>query len=83
MLRCPNINGVRYLMASLQEPCFTGRHSTYVIMLTIPQIIIYILGLPIVGTIHLMRNKDQLHERHFYTRYGLLYLGYRDDRAWW
>ena len=30
-----------------------------------------------------MRNKDQLHERHFYTRYGLLYLGYRDDRAWW
>ena len=83
MLRCPNINGVRYLMASLQEPCFTGRHSTYVMLLTIPQIIIYILGLPIVGTIHLMRNKDQLHERHFYTRYGLLYLGYRDDRAWW
>ena len=70
-------------MADLQEPCFTGRHSTYVIMLTIPQILIYILGLPIVGTIHLMRNKDQLHERHFYTRYGLLYLGYRDDRAWW
>ena len=83
MLRCPKIGNQRYLMASLEEICFQGEHMQYVLMLTIPQIILYVLGLPIAGTIHLLRNKDNLHERQFYTRYGLLYLGYRDERAWW
>ena len=70
-------------MASLQEPCFKGEHLQYVLMLTVPQTILYVLGLPIVATIHLLRNKENLHKRQFYTRYGLLYLGYRDERAWW
>jgi mannose-6-phosphate isomerase-like protein (cupin superfamily) len=70
-------------MASLEEPCFQGEHMRDVLMLTIPQTILYVLGLPIAGTIHLLRNKDSLHKRQFYTRYGLLYLGYRDERAWW
>ena len=85
MLRCPEIGGKFYLMASLQEECFQykGAHSKYVLMLTIPQIIIYIIGLPLAGTIHLIRNKKHLHEEHFLMRYGLLYLGYRDERAWW
>ena len=72
-----------YLMASLQEPCFVDRHMTYAMLLTVPQIILYVIGLPVIGTIHLLRNKDKLHESQFSTRYGLLYLGYRDDRAWW
>ena len=70
-------------MASLQEPCFDGRHLIHLIILTIPQIIFYVIGLPVLGTIHLLRNKDNLHDKQFSTRYGLLYLGYRDDRAWW
>ena len=72
-----------YLMASLQEPCFVGRHMTYVLLVTIPQIILYVIGLPVIGTIHLLRNKDKLHDSQFSTRYGLLYLGYQDNRAWW
>ena len=85
MLRCPKIGTKFYLMASLQEECFQvqGEHFKYVLMLTIPQIIIYIIGLPLAGTIHLIRNKKHLHEEHFLMRYGLLYLGYRDERAWW
>jgi hypothetical protein len=83
MLRCPKIGLQWYLMASLQEPCFKGEHLQYVLMLTVPQIILYVLGLPIAATIHLLRNKENLHKRQFYTRYGLLYLGYRDERAWW
>ena len=55
----------------------------YFLMLTLPQLLLYVVGLPIAGTIHLMRNRDRLQDRQFYTRYGLLYLGYRADRAWW
>lgn len=72
-----------YLMASLQEPCFVDRHLTYVMLVTVPQLILYVIGLPVVGTIHLLRNKHKLHDAQFSTRYGLLYLGYQDNRAWW
>jgi hypothetical protein len=83
MLRCPKIGDQLYLMASLEEPCFEGKHLQYVLMLTIPQIVLYVIGLPVAGTIHLLRNKNNLSKRQFYTRYGLLYLGYREERAWW
>ena len=83
MLRCPKIGTKMYLMASLQEECFVGRHLQHVMMLTIPQIILCVLGLPIAGTIHLLRNKDRLKDKQFQTRYGLLYVGYRKERAWW
>ena len=83
MLKCPLIGDHYYLMADLQEICFVDLHLTYVVLLTIPQIILYILGLPLVATLIVMRNKKNLHHARFYTRYGLLYLGYRDERAWW
>jgi len=75
MLRCPKIGDRSFLMVSLEEPCFEGKHLQYTMMLTIPQIFLYVIGLPVTATIHLLRNKDNLHDRQFSTRYGLLYLG--------
>ena len=85
MLKCPAIGGVTkmYLMADLQEPCFTGRHLTYIWLLTVPQLFCYVLGLPILAFVIIHRNKEKLHEKKFYTRYGLLYMGYREGREWW
>ena len=83
MLRCPKVGTKPYLMASLQEPCFEGRHLGYFMMLTVPQLIVFVIGLPLAGTIHIKHNLHRLKEKQFYTRYGLLYLGYRKERAWW
>ena len=44
---------------------------------------LYVIGLPLIATSIVVRNKIHLHHKKFYTRYGLLYLGYRDERAWW
>ena len=46
-----------YLMADLQEPCFEGRHATYVAMLTMPQLLLTVIGLPLVATLVVVRNK--------------------------
>ena len=83
MLKCPLIGEKFYLMADLQEECFQNDHLFYVWLLSVPQIIVYIVGLPVAGFLLLKRNMDRLHNPKFYTRYGLLYLGYRDERAWW
>ena len=82
-LKCPMIGGKLWLMADLQEQCFVGRHFTYVMALTVPCILVYILGLPLIALMFVMRNKHRLEEHNFATRYGLLYLGYRKNREWW
>ena len=53
-------------------------------MLTIPQLICYVVGLPLIAALVILRNKEKLHlDKSFSTRYSLLYMGYRQDREWW
>jgi hypothetical protein len=70
-------------MVSLQEPCFVGRHYTYVILLTIPQLVLYIVGLPLMAALLILQNKKKLNDPDFRLRYGLLYRGYAKGREWW
>ena len=63
MLRCPWVGSTMYLHHDLETPCFVGAHLDHFMMLTIPQIVLYIIGLPVVGTMHLLRNKADLHEK--------------------
>ena len=44
MFKCPYVDGVPYLMADLQEPCYQDRHSFYLMLLTVPQLILYVFG---------------------------------------
>ena len=82
MFKCPFVGGVPYLMADLQEPCYTGRHLAYIGYVTVPQLILYVFGLPLMATMKILRNRNHLHKRQFYVRYGLLYMGYRDGRKY-
>ena len=85
MLKCPTVGheSNMYLMADLQEQCFVGRHKFYIYLLTVPQIILYVLGLPMTAAFIIFRNKEELHGERMSMRYGLLYMGYRPGREWW
>merc|ERR1711865_473218 len=83
MFKCPYIDNEPYLMADLQEPCYEGDHKLYMWLLTVPQLILYVFGLPTFAMALIYRNKDILHGHKFYTRYGLSYMGYREAREWW
>ena len=84
-LQCPYVNGRSYLMADLEEPCFEGRHVTYIVALTIPQLILYVFGLPATAAFIVLREpKRRLWSSYsFRMRYGLLFMGYRRERYWW
>ena len=75
MLKCYKVGHTRYLMADLQEKCFADRHMMYIYMLTLPQLFLFVLGLPLAGFILIIRNKKHHRSKHFFTRYGLLYMG--------
>jgi hypothetical protein len=70
-------------MNDLQEPCFVGRHLFYIFFVTIPQLLLYVVGLPLLAFVFIQKNKAHLYEHDTMVRYGLLYLGYRKDREWW
>ena len=84
-LQCPYVNGRSYLMADLEEPCFEGRHVTNIILLTVPQLILYVIGLPAIAAVIVLREpKRRLWSSYsFRMRYGLLFMGYRRERYWW
>ena len=83
MLKCISIGNQRYLMADLQERCFEGRHFIYIMLFTVPQLILYIVGLPLFATLLILRNIKNLNDPDFRMRYGLLYRGYIEGREWW
>ena len=84
-LQCPYVNGKSYLMADLEEPCFEGRHVYYLMAIAVPQLILYVVGLPAVSAFIILREpKRRLWNSYsFRMRYGLLYMGYRKERYWW
>jgi hypothetical protein len=83
-MKCTEVGtGTLYLIADLQEQCFVGRHLRYLLLLTLPQLFVYVLGLPLCATLLIIRNNDRLKDRTFITRYGLLYMGFRENREWW
>jgi hypothetical protein len=85
MFSCVNVGqeDKSFLMADLQEPCFSGRHESYVIALGLPQIFIYMVGFPLMSILVVGRNRKHLDKPSFKFRYAMLYLGYRNERWWW
>ncbi len=93
MVRCVPVGNNSYLMADLEETCFEGRHASFIGLLFVPQLLLYIVGLPLAALAIILCNGNHIHHEHtldslhaskrFRTRYGLLYMGYAKDRAWW
>jgi hypothetical protein len=83
MLKCVLVGNQRYLVADLEEPCFEGDHLYHVMFLTLPQIILVVIGLPLLSLFTILRNDHHFERYNFRMRYGLLYLGYRENREWW
>jgi hypothetical protein len=84
MLACKKVGEHRYLVADLQEPCFEGRHLTWVLALCVPQLILYVVSLPVLSVFFLNRNKARLwSSRVVMFRYGLLFNGYSKRAFFW
>jgi hypothetical protein len=83
MMGCEKIGGVLWLAADLQEPCYIGRHLTNWWLICLPQILMFVLGLPLGAAVVLWRNRHNLHSPRTQFRWGILYAGYRDKLYWW
>jgi hypothetical protein len=80
MLKCQPIGDAKYLYADVEETCFVGRHQAAVLLLTVPQLILYVIGLPLASLSIVIRNRNILQtDKTIRLRYGLLYRGYGES----
>ena len=59
---CKWIGGMPYLKVDLEEPCGVGRHFDMMLALGISQLLVYVVGLPLVVLLFLRRNRENLND---------------------
>ena len=63
--------------------CWEGRHMRYVLGITVPCIIIWWFGIPVLSWMILLREKDNLNETSWREQYGFLYNGFKKKWYFW
>ena len=53
------------------------------LLLGVGQLVVYVIGLPLVVLLFLRRNRESLGTHVAQARYGLFYGGYKTDRFFW
>jgi hypothetical protein len=72
-----------FLLADLEEECYVGKHLFMAMMFGLLQVIVYVIGLPLLGVYFMWRNHERLDSHVVRTRYGLFLGGYRNSRYYW
>ena len=83
LFTCIDVAGQNYLLADLSEECYAERHTTYVLAVGIPQLLLFVVGLPTAGLFFMIRNRERLGTTAVKARYGLFFGGYKNDRYYW
>jgi hypothetical protein len=73
-----------YLLASMEEPCWRGRHVSYAYGVGVPMLVGYGLVVPGLILLRLRRVGDaRLTDPSLLLRWGLMHSGYTKEKYWW
>ena len=85
--KCTNLGDISYpqlyLEADPDIKCWESYHVKKVISIALPSFLVWGILSPLYVLRELKRNKDNLHELIWRTRYGFLLKGYRADSYYW
>ena len=74
---------VQWLAIDFEEQCYVGQHLLMVWLLGVSQLILYVVGLPLLMLWFLARNRNNLDKHVTRFRYGMLYASYKPERFYW
>jgi hypothetical protein len=75
-----------YIAAAMDEPCWdtnNGSHIYVALLVGVPMLLGYVVGIPGMWLLLLWKHKSQLHLARVRYRYGQLYTPYRESRWWY
>jgi len=74
---------VKWLYVDLEEQCYVGRHFEMMLLLGVSQLMLYVVGLPLLMLFFLVRNSKQLDRHATKNRYGMFFASYKKERYYW
>jgi len=77
MFTCFPVGNDSFFRVDMEESCSSDRYQTMVGLLGISQLIIYVIGLPLLMLWFLIRNKGRLNTFVVQCRYGVYFAGYK------
>jgi hypothetical protein len=91
LFACQNVCNQKsgFLSADLNEPCWEGRHVHFAFGIGVPMIILYVIGLPLLAFVAIMRTGQRamrlgvtVHQMPEHTIYAMFYSMF-DVNCWW
>jgi hypothetical protein len=83
MFTCTTVEGVDYLKPDMSIECWSSTHINILLYFTLPIIIVWVFGYPIFVYILLRLNRNALDEKSTIMKYGLYYIGFKDNSYYW
>jgi len=84
MLSCEEIDpGESWLVADPSLRCWQGEHLFYTLIIAIPGVITWCLGIPTIALLLVVSNCRELAFTRVKAKYGFLYNGYKPTRYYW
>jgi hypothetical protein len=81
LFMCKDVGGHQYLMADLQEACWEGRHMLWVLFCSLPQIVLHVIGFPVIGLFVIHRRKKVRRHDHDKSFSGLKQISLKNNLA--
>eukprot|EP00347_Sterkiella_histriomuscorum_P012735 403367418 len=72
-----------WLQTDLQIKCWGKSHLTWSLGIGIPGIILWVVGIPVLGFIYLQRNQKILDDPIFFEKYKMMYQGLKKEYFYW
>ena len=72
-----------YMTDDLEQPCWDTMHASAVMMIGIPTLIVWVIGMPLYIFVVLESHRREKHNDKIRFRYGMLMEGYDDDYFFW
>jgi len=83
LVACQTVGCNRYLQMDLDLECWDEVHIPWVILLFIPALTLYVLGLPLGAFYFLHKHRFNLDDKIPRFHFGILYLGFRPECYYW
>eukprot|EP00347_Sterkiella_histriomuscorum_P014067 403362285 len=76
-------NNEYWLQSDLQVRCWTDDHVKFCLIIGLPFMILWVIGLPLGTFIHLYMNRRNLEVEEFSSKYRVIYRGLKRENYYW
>lgn len=80
---CIEIEGIQYLEIDTTVICWSIEHKEIMYYYAIPVIIVWVIGFPVMIFLMMFKNRNNLNDKDTIMKYGLYYIGFKDQTFYW